>query len=231
MNGSRPGSTEGIEGLEDALENMRAVDHARRAAMTFEALDALARILDGVPGRKNLIWFAGSFPVAIFPTPEEARHLVKTSGDYLEQLKKTTDLLALARVAVYPVSAEGMMAERVAEADAGGAGGALGAGHQGARGNAMAPYSQGAAERAKAVTAMEWVAESTGGRAFYNTNDFGKVIRQTVDDGSNYYTIGYSPTDKNMDGSYRRIEVRVKERGLHLAYRRGYYAANESERP
>ena len=41
--------------------------------MTFEALSALARYLEGVPGRKNLVWFASSFPVVFFPTPSEMK--------------------------------------------------------------------------------------------------------------------------------------------------------------
>ena len=35
--------------------------------MTLEAFSDIARYLAAVPGRKNLIWFAGDFPVVIFP--------------------------------------------------------------------------------------------------------------------------------------------------------------------
>jgi len=30
-------------------------------------------------------------------------------------------------------------------------------------------------------------------------------MEKAIDDGANYYTLGYSPTDKTMDGSFRRI--------------------------
>ena len=36
--------------------------------MTFEAMNYIARYLAGIPGRKNLIWFSGSFPISVFPT-------------------------------------------------------------------------------------------------------------------------------------------------------------------
>jgi len=38
-----------------------------RAHLTLEAMNALARYLVGIPGRKNLIWFSGSFPLDILP--------------------------------------------------------------------------------------------------------------------------------------------------------------------
>ena len=40
-----------------------------RVALTLEALQQLARYLNAVPGRKNLIWFSASFPVAVGPIP------------------------------------------------------------------------------------------------------------------------------------------------------------------
>ena len=40
---------------------------------TFEALNYLASYLSGVPGRKNLLWFSSSFPVAYLPHCRAAR--------------------------------------------------------------------------------------------------------------------------------------------------------------
>ena len=51
-----------------ALIQLKASD---RASLTLQALEQLARYLAGVPGRKNLIWFASTFPVSIFPTVKE----------------------------------------------------------------------------------------------------------------------------------------------------------------
>jgi hypothetical protein len=39
--------------------------------MTLEALKYHWRFLAGVPGRKNLIWFASSFPITVFPNARE----------------------------------------------------------------------------------------------------------------------------------------------------------------
>ncbi len=48
--------------------------------MTFEALDYLGHYLAGVPGRKNLIWFASSFPVIIFPTVEQRERIKENAA-------------------------------------------------------------------------------------------------------------------------------------------------------
>ena len=88
----------------------------------------------------------------------------------------------------------------------------------------MSPFVGGAAERSGVVNAMEQLASSTGGRAFYNTNDLNEAMQKAIDDGANYYTLGYSPTDKTMDGSFRRIDVSVTRGKYKLAYRHGYNA-------
>jgi hypothetical protein len=48
-----------------------------------------------------------------------------------------------------------------------------------------------------------------------------------VDTGSNYYTLSYNPSNHDWDGGYRKLQVKLTEQGLHLEYRRGYYARND----
>ncbi len=43
----------------------------QRVRMTIDAMDELARYLGAIPGRKNLIWFSGSFPVTLDPDPND----------------------------------------------------------------------------------------------------------------------------------------------------------------
>ena len=86
------------------------------------------------------------------------------------------------------------------------------------------PYINEDAARSDKIMAMEQLAKDTGGKAFYNTNDLNAAMQHAIADGSHYYTIVYSPTNKKMDGSYRRIEIRVPESKYRLAYRRGYNA-------
>src|SRR5262249_20767666 len=72
------------------------------------------------------------------------------------------------------------------------------------------------------------MAEDTGGRAFFDSNAFGDVFQRVVSDTSAYYLLGYSSTNPNRDGKFRRIKVRlVKHPDLKLEYRSGYYAPRD----
>jgi hypothetical protein len=72
---------------------------------------------------------------------------------------------------------------------------------------------------------METLAEDTGGKAFYDTNGLNDALARAVNYGSHYYTLAYTPTDKKMDGRYRRIQVKLSGK-YKFYYRRGYYADN-----
>jgi VWFA-related protein len=209
-------SDAGIESLSAAMADYGEVKQANRTAMTLEALQFLARYLGDVPGRKNLIWFASNFPVVIYPSPAQQQELSNQRG-YMSQVKATANLLTLSKVAVYPIGAEGMMAEHSAEADSD----LSAAGSGGAR---MKNLMDEAGARADNIYAMEELAADTGGKAFYNTNDLNAALDHAITDGSHYYTLVYSPTNKKMDGNYRRVEVKVPGEKVQLSYRRGYNA-------
>jgi VWFA-related protein len=223
-----------IEALGNAQAYASAREYGARASMTFEALNYLAHYLAGVAGRKNLIWFASSFPVVIFPTAEQRESIEKNPSlpSYLQRVKQTADLFTVSQISVYPISAEGMMTEHILEADSTGPGtssvfGAPRAGStpDGPMSNGtMSPFVEGASAGSGVINAMEQLAASTGGKAFYNTNDLNSAMQRAIDDGAHYYTVGYSPADKTMDGSYRRIDVRLTNGKYKLAYRHGYNA-------
>ncbi len=219
-------SMQAIDALQSALADAGSRDAGQRARMTLEALTYLGYYLAGVPGRKNLIWFAGSFPVAIFPNADQLARLKRnpTLAAYVSRTKTIADLFTVSKIAVYPISAEGLMTEHIGEADIAGPGSPGGVGHMGSQTQSvMSPYDEGANERAATIEAMEQLAASTGGKAYYNGNDLGAALNRAINDGANYYTIGYHPADK-MDGSYRQIAVKLTHGKGNLAYRHGYNA-------
>ena len=216
-----------IAAIQQAQADSRAFDYGDRASMTFEALNYLGHYLAGVSGRKNLIWFASSFPVIIFPSAEQRQTTKQNAAvpGYLDKVRTTADLFTISRIAVYPIDAEGMMMEHIGEAEAAGAGVGGAPGHVGSQTDSMMnPYSAGATERANTINAMEQLASSTGGKAYFNTNNLNAAMRNAINDGASYYTLSYSPTEKKMDGSYRQIEIKLARGKYKLAYRRGYNA-------
>jgi hypothetical protein len=80
------------------------------------------------------------------------------------------------------------------------------------------------AERTASDFAMAELASDTGGVAIRYTNDFSKAIAHAIDNGSHFYTLSYTPSNKNLDGQFRIINVSIPDAKYTLAYRKGYYA-------
>lgn len=209
-----------------AFSSYQSYQSNLRTRMTLEALSDIARYLAAVPGRKNLMWFAGDFPVVIFPKFDQ-RQQEENNAIVLREVQKTADLLTNARVAVYPVYANGMMSDDIVPADNRSPSSAAAAGRMSSL-TGMDNYTASNDDRAGVIAAMNQIASDTGGKAVYNTNDLDTAIGRSVADGSQYYTLVYSPTDKKMDGHYRKIEVKVADSRLKLNYRHGYNADADS---
>src|SRR5206468_6614889 len=79
------------------------------------------------------------------------------------------------------------------------------------------------------IDSMKELAERTGGRAAYNTNDLARAIRRAIDDARVTYTIGYYSTNETQDGRYREIKVKVERPHLDVRYRKGYFALKPSD--
>ncbi|MHB8500332.1 MAG: VWA domain-containing protein, partial [Candidatus Acidiferrales bacterium] len=163
------------------------------------AFQQLARYLSGIPARKNVIWLADTFPISFFP--EDKVHTPR----HQEHVQQTSDMLAAAQVAIYPVSARGLIGDGFMD---------------------ITVDSQEEMLHEFAITqiAMETIAEDTGGRAFYNSNGLDAAMAKAADEGSHYYTIAYAPANNRTDGKYRRIKVKLINADYKLSYRRGYYA-------
>jgi len=70
------------------------------------------------------------------------------------------------------------------------------------------------------------LANQTGGFHITDTNDLKTRLQLVDDDLHTYYLMSYSPKNQNYDGSYRKIEVKVKRPGVTVQSRKGYFAIN-----
>ena len=228
-------------GQEQAINQMD-----ERVRLTIEQLSVLARNLSGYPGRKNLIWVSEAFPAYLIPTdPDPMGRNSSSAGasqlplakSYQGAINHAADLLANAQVAVYPIDAAAVgnhdVYSSLSNTDSNGnylGNSARGEVRNGLPGSAQASEISSASEAAmNAHSTMNSVAEQTGGKAFYNTNDLNRAIRDSMEDGSTYYTLGYYPEDKNWDGRFRRISVKVNRPGIKLHYRQGFYAVEPKD--
>jgi len=73
---------------------------------------------------------------------------------------------------------------------------------------------------------MRELAEATGGRLFVSRSirDLDGVYPLVAEELRGVYGIGYYPMNKNLDGSWRHVEVQVKRPGAIALTRAGYYA-------
>ncbi len=239
--GTRNGSdkmVDGLEGLQDQggrtiaaaselIKQFEAQEQAHQTQVrildTLNAFTVLGHYLGSFPGRKNLVWFSGSFPLNILPDPTLKSPFQITENNSA-RFKAMSDLLLQAQVAVYPVDARALETTPMYDASRGG-GSYVGP----AGGDFSKDLSNFQASRADEHATMEALAHDTGGRAFLNTNALADAVNEAIRAGSNYYSLTYSPTDKREDGSFRQIHVELTgaaaARGYTLAYRRGYYAS------
>jgi Ca-activated chloride channel homolog len=73
---------------------------------------------------------------------------------------------------------------------------------------------------------MKQFSEETGGRAYFpfKVEELEDAFRQINQELRSQYNIGYMSSNAARDGTYRKIEVRLQEKGLKLSFRKGYYA-------
>jgi len=92
-----------------------------------------------------------------------------------------------------------------------------------------------APSRDTAKDALKQLAEVTGGVAFFpkNVNDVQKVCVRIARDLRSQYTIGYRPLNQNLDGAWRKVQVRLSPPknapSLKVRTKQGYYAPRKSE--
>ena len=211
-------------------------------ASMINVLTQVNEFLEGVPGHKNLIWLAGTFPLALVPRKEDPR-------EYVDQIISEINVLTRAQVAVYPINVGGVPVNPPGSLTGarvhGGnnnqtvqSGGAIqGPGGAGINslspGAGQSPDTTGLLASVQAQSSGDSVltdydvqkslAEATGGHAFYSTNDVTAALGEATDIGGNYYSLSYSPTNQKDDGGRRGVAVRCVQPGYKLSYRRFYF--------
>lgn len=218
---SGPTAASTIANLQQFEAEQQAFQTQLRIQYTLDAFNDLGHYLANFPGRKNLIWFSGSFPIDIMPDPDlSSPFAVMETND--EEFRQTTNLLALAQVAVYPIDARGLMTSPMFDASRSGGNYAK---NPSAFGKDLMKFET---SQANEHMTMNQLANDTGGHAYYNTNGLSDAVAKALDSGANYYTLTYTPTDRNWNGDYRNIHVQLlgspAALQLVLSYRHGYYA-------
>jgi len=169
----------------------------------LRAIRTLSEELAPIEQKKSILYFSGG--------------MTRSGGDNQVELRAATSAAVRANVALYPVDTRGLQAV-VPGGDASRAS-ARGVNAFSGRG-----VNQQFDQLFASQDTLQTLAADTGGKAFTDSNDFGAAFIQVQHDTSSYYLIGYSSTNTQKDGRFRRISVRVKRADLRVEARPGYYA-------
>jgi VWFA-related protein len=206
-------------------DNLQEFAIRRRVEITLRSLQSIANRLAGVPGRKNLIWISGGFPFTIQFDKGDLSIGSPTATEFAQETKRTAQALDMADVAVYPVNASGLtnrirtLKPLVSRETIVGTYGVT------ASGNLKMPELPTTTDENNAMLAL---AEWTGGKAFYNTNDLSSAIRRAMEDAEATYTLGFYPEQGAMDEKYHEIRVKVTQKAVEVRSRKGYFATRSS---
>jgi VWFA-related protein len=177
----------------------------------LRAMRVLADALASIDQKKSILYFSSG--------------MSRSGSDNQVELRAVVNAAVRANTAIYPVDSRGLTAVVPGGAAGGGGrgGGGRGGGSSVFSGRAM--LSQFSALNSSQET-LTTLAADTGGEAFVDSNDFGPAFTRVQRDMSAYYLIGYSSTNTEQDGKFRRITVRLRQpvSGYRVEARSGYYA-------
>jgi hypothetical protein len=209
---SLAGNAEVVRAWQNFQANVNAAGARRaeqnkinRAETTTEAFTMIADHVAAIPGRKSLVWVSGSFTLRISIEAPNGR-----DSEIRNLAERAARTLNRANMSIYPVDATGVTLDA-----------SMSANHQ-----SFTPPSGMASVRSN-LEAERMLADTTGGQAFYGSNDIVAAMRRSFDDARYAYTIGFYPNHAQWHGEYRRIIVHTKAQGAQLRYRKGYFADSE----
>lgn len=169
----------------------------------LEAIRTIARQLSQIDQKKSLIYFSSG--------------MTRTGIENQSQLRSAVNAAIRSNLSIYTMDIRGLQALP----PGGEAQSASLRGTSAYSGQAtLNSFDSNFSSQETLVT----LAGDTGGKAYLDSNDFGKVFKGVQADTASYYMLAYHSTNPARDGKYRHITVKLNRAGLKLDYRRGYYA-------
>jgi VWFA-related protein len=172
------------------------------------ALQAIMQSLGKISQKKAIIYFSNG--------------ISQNGVDNQSALRAATASAVKANVSIYPVDIRGLQAFPP------------GGEAQNASLHGQSAYNGAAVlndlnNNASTQDTLSTLASDTGGKAFFDSNDFSGVFSQVQKDSSAYYVLGFTSTNALKDGRFRHLKVQLNRQDLKLDYRSGYYAGRDFE--
>jgi VWFA-related protein len=203
------GTTGSTDGTSDDTTAFAADDTEYNSLNTDRellAIRSIAKSLHRVDQRKSMLYFSGG--------------LTRNGIENQASLRAATNEAAKANMAIYSVDTRGLQAlPPVGDASKGSL-----------RGNSAYSGSAATAQLSANFASQETLSTlsaDTGGKAFFDSNDFGPAFQQVQHDTEAYYIVGFHSTNQARDGSFRHLTIKVNRPDVAITYRPGYYAPSD----
>ncbi|HEY5214372.1 MAG TPA: VWA domain-containing protein, partial [Acidobacteriaceae bacterium] len=200
------GTTGSTDGTSDDTTAFAADDSEYNSLNTDRellAIRAISKSLERVDQRKSMLYFSGG--------------ITRNGIENQASLRAATNEAAKANLAIYSVDARGLQAlPPVGDASKGSL-----------RGNSAYSGSAATAQLSANFGSQETLSTlstDTGGKAFFDSNDFAPAFQQVQHDTEAYYILGFRSTNQKRDGSFRHLTIKVARNDVRIEYRPGYYA-------
>ena len=200
--------------IEAQFVALQSALNKRTTRGVLTAIRAIAMGVSHIDGRKNLILFSQGFVV----------------GEALEDdLHSVVDLANRSRLAIYSIDARGLETKELT-GELAGKNELNAINEQSQRDRMAAVGGESVFDRAlqagsdQEESALRYISNETGGFLIRNTNDLSVGLRRVDDEMRGYYLLSYRPTNAAYDGKFHQIRVEVRQPGLTVRARTGYYA-------
>lgn len=196
-------------------------------------LAEIGNFLQNLPGRKSLIWVSDNFDAAPIAQYVEYWFPPKFKGwEKVDPYSPTlmthlaADRLQLARVALYPVDLTG----KVGKIEVKRLCSYLWSQIPGTvfHRTMNVPVESEAGSCTAHYLELNYVASQLGGITFHGAENVPAAITRALADQSDYYSLNYSPNNKQFDGKVRELKVELANKSYRVAYRRRYWADDSS---
>lgn len=209
-----------VQAFEQAQQNFTAFQRRVASTYTLEALQQIANAVNGIPGRKALVWCTGGFPFEISDRSAGLSGPRDSLIDVLPLYERTWRALNDAMIAVYPVDVRGLVNPSLLAASV----------HATPRSAPRMIQAQTWAHRSSLDT-FETFAHMTGGKAYYNTNDLTRGFRDAARDSASYYLLGFYLEPNNAKPGWHKLAVKVRHPHAQIRARSGFFVSEQALDP
>src|SRR5882672_2613498 len=170
------------------------------------ALQSLMQALNKLPQKKSVIYFSNG--------------ITQNGMDNQSALRAATAAAVKANAAIYSLDVRGLQAFPPG-------GEAQNASLHGQSAYTGASTLNDLNGNASSQDTLATLSSDTGGKAFFDSNDFSGIFSQVQKDSSVYYVLGFTSNNPAKDGRFRHLRVTINRPDLKLDFRSGYYAGRD----